>query len=121
MHSVPKLSPTKPDVSNWWLPNFLQWSAIDEGTNGKVRFLTTVELSGEKLADLPESSLYRMACYYLLGHLDDKSIINAYETLTDIFSWQADRLLSAPSAPHQQRIPAGGLRDVERIPFTLEG
>jgi hypothetical protein len=121
MHSVHAQSQLGTNVSNWWLPNYLQWSAVDEGTDGRVRFLTTVEISGQNLSDIPESALCRLACYYLIGHLDTMSLANACQSLGDIFSWQQNRLTAVLPAPTPARLRANVVREVPRVPFALEG
>ena len=87
----------------------LQWSLVDEGTNGKVRFLNTVEITGRREADIPQIALYRIACYLLLSYFDEKSLVDAYQSLTDIYSWQWDRNITHHPALPAQRLLAKGV------------
>jgi hypothetical protein len=108
------------NVVDWWLPNLLQWSIADVGTNGKVRFLTTVETTGQTPTDLPLTALYRMACFFVLAHLDEKSLSDAWQSLADIYAWQVDRNALQVQIPEQQRLISKGMREAERVPFALE-
>src|SRR5438270_298915 len=51
-----------------------EWSATDEGTNGKVKFLTTVEVTGQTSTDVPQAAWYRMICYFLVSRLSEGSL-----------------------------------------------
>jgi hypothetical protein len=58
----------------------------DEGAGGRAQFLTTTQITGQTLADLPQAALYRLICLYLIGHLNEKSLLAASEWLADAFS-----------------------------------
>jgi hypothetical protein len=99
----------------------LHWASVDEGTDGSVRFLNTVEITGRNMRDMPRAAFYRLACYLLLSQFDEKSLADASQSLTDIYSWQLDRNAAPPPALlPMQPLPPKRVREAERVPFILE-
>jgi len=102
------------------LPDLLQWHVTDEAAGGRVHFMTNVGITGARLSDLPQVALYRMACYFLIGKLDERSLADAFQSLNDTYAWQIDRESEPAQITAQQRVAVGGERQLERTPFALD-
>jgi hypothetical protein len=70
------------------------WGVMDEVSHGGAQFLTTTQVTGETMADLPAAAFSRMICLYLIGRLNEKSLLAASESLANIYIWQIGEPLS---------------------------
>jgi hypothetical protein len=88
------------------MPNTVKFDTWDEGTRGAARFVTTVEITGQSAADLPATALHRFACYYILGHLNQGSLVEACQSLWDIYTWQQEQAQRGPAPAPQVHVVA---------------
>jgi len=65
--------------------NAFELSTVDEGPDGRVRFLTTAEITGASIADLPQPALCRMFCIYVVTHLSEKYLLDACHSGRNLF------------------------------------
>lgn len=92
------------------------WMSFDSGQGGTVRFITTAEVTGERV---PYSAFYRMLCIDLLSRMDEESLKLASEWLAETLGWQnRERLISKEHIP-TNFLPVSGVDRIERKPFEL--
>src|SRR2546426_12838797 len=75
----------------WMTRKTITLGTLDRDARGAARFVTIVEMTGSSQADLPSAAACRLACYYMLGHLNEASLLTACNSLADIYSWQVER------------------------------
>jgi hypothetical protein len=97
-----------------------QWSTVDETTDGRVQFVTMVDIDAPTPAHVSQDAWGRMLCFYVIGHLHGKALIEACQALADIYSWQIEKTHPVPQIQESKRRPVTGVRQVERIPFALD-
>jgi hypothetical protein len=97
----------------------VQLTAIDEGPDGKVKFLTTAEITGQSVSSLPQSALCRMFCMYVVTHLSEKYLLDACHSLTEIYSWQIGEGRPRP-LPNRVYHPVAGVVQRESAPFVYD-
>lgn len=100
--------------------HIFQWSAVDETTDGKVQFVTTVDIDALTLADVSQDAWGRMLCFYIVTHLSAKPLADACQSLADIYSWQIEQTRLIPQIPEQRRHAVSQVRQVERVPFAFD-
>lgn len=74
-----------------------EWMSVDEAQDGRVQFLTTMDVTGQLTPELYQTALCRMVCFYIVGRLTGEALTEAYQSLADVYSWQVSRNY----APHQ--------------------
>jgi hypothetical protein len=97
----------------------IHWAVTDQGPDGSARFHTTTEFTGQTTADLPRAAVYRLICLYLLGHLNEKSLIGATEWLAEIYTGQVAQSKYVPVTAKLRTLPVSGVDRVERVPFAF--
>jgi hypothetical protein len=60
-----------------------------------------------------------MICLYLIGRLNEKSLLAASEWLADIYAWQIREPLFVQKVPETRFLSVSGVDTVERSPFTF--
>ena len=110
------------EASDWELSpeHDFQWSAVDETTDGKVQFVTTVNIDAPTPADVSQDAWRRMLCFYVVGHLSGEPLADACQSLADIYSWQMEQTRPIPQVPEQRRHAVSQIRRVERVPFAFD-
>jgi hypothetical protein len=53
------------------------FTTTDEGPDGRVQFVTTADVTGQSLSDLPEAAIYRMLCIYIVTRLSEHYVKDA--------------------------------------------
>jgi hypothetical protein len=93
----------------------LEWTSVS--SDGNIKYTTNVTVADDPGRQYQQSDIYRAACLYVVYHLSDKSIQEAYDSLSGIYSWQQQetgRYLTKPpvrgvlalsSMPHRERTP----------------
>ena len=122
-HSAPEnWRPIQTEAPDWELPSkrVFQWSTVDQTTDGKVQFWTTIDIDAATPADVSQDAWRRMLCFYFVGRLSGDALYDAYQTLADIFSWQIERTLPVRQIPDQTRHAVSKVRRVERVPFDFD-
>lgn len=64
------------------------WNFRGTAADGKVQFMSSVDVTGAFSEEHRASVAYRLASLYLLFSLNDKSMAEAFEGLFDVFSIQ---------------------------------
>ena len=100
--------------------NVFHWSAVDETTDGKVRYFTMVDVDGPTPPDVAQDVWRRVFCFYIVGHLSGKPLADACHSLADIYSWQLDQARLALQIPEQKRHTVSQVRQVDKVPFTFD-
>jgi hypothetical protein len=110
------------DAEQWTLPDnlVLYWPSQDETTDGKVNFVTPIDIGAPTVAHVPEDALKRMMCFYVVGKLSGKALNDACHTLAEIFEWQREQAEIIPNLPSEIRRAASRVRSVERVPFSFD-
>jgi hypothetical protein len=108
-------------------PNF-RWEVTDTGIAGGVRFVMSADIfgfssldsAGNALrTDWQEDALRRMACFYMLSHLDSDNLNDAYGNLAEIFEWQQRVPNHAPAIKADARqVPVSILAKTASPPFS---
>lgn len=96
----------------------------NDGSDGaRAVFRTSVEVTGEP-AKLPEEALYRMACVYYLGRLEEAALQEAYSSLKGIYTFHRDNayiaadginLLEQAAKPERKKIMAFRKQDLKPL------
>ena len=96
----------------------LKLTALDEGPDGKVQFITTAEITGQS-SDIPQSALCRIFCMYVVTRLSEKYLLDACHSLAEIYSWQIGESQQNP-LPNRTHHPISGVTQRERAPFVYD-
>ena len=81
----------------------MYWTFSGTSPDGNVFHVTNVYVANDASPkDYQDATWCRLACYYLINHLDNKSIIEACESLYDIYKWQSQSM--PPLQPEMRRI-----------------
>jgi hypothetical protein len=99
---------------------WLESPFIDSTKGGEIKFVTKVDVTGQISIPAEETALLRLACIYIIVRLSGKALVDAYEALADLYTWQLDRLNTTPSLPSGRRIAVANVRKVERVPFVFQ-
>lgn len=97
-----------------------QWSAVDETTDGKVQYVTTVDIDVPTPSYVSQEAWCRILCFYIVGHLSGKALVDACESLVDTYRWQIEQARHLPQILQQRRHSVSRIRQVERVPFAFD-
>jgi len=97
-----------------------QWSVVDETSGGKVLFQTTIDIDASDDSDISQEAWCRMASFFLLSRLSGKALLDACNSLAEIYSWQIEQVLPALPVAEQKRVTVSRVRQVERAPFVFD-
>jgi hypothetical protein len=81
--------------------------------------LTTAEVTGQSLSDIPQAALCRIFCMYVVTHLSEKYVWEACHSLADIFSWQINEG-QAPQIPQRKFHSVSQVTQRDRAPFVYD-
>lgn len=80
-----------------------------------------VTATGDEFIGFRETTVARSLCVLLLNHLNEESLKEALEDLTDIFGSQVVKNLPPPLALERQVITSKPtIKTVERAPFVFD-
>jgi hypothetical protein len=79
----------------------LRWEFTDAGAVAGVHYIITADIFGHQFSDLPEDAVRRLACFYMIAHLDRDNLRDAYGSLTEMYGWQ-QKVLSHGTLPISQ-------------------
>jgi hypothetical protein len=98
--------------------NTLELTATDRCAGGLVQFNTRMTMTGDDLSAIAPAALSRLICYYVVGQLSDKSLMDACQSLTEIYAWQNR---PTPAVPEQstRHLGKAAVRKTERAPFAF--
>jgi hypothetical protein len=122
--AVPSGGPfAEPFTTHWDRPiplldNPYTFTTTDEGPDCKVQFVTTAEITGQSLSDVPESPICRILCMYIVTCLSERYIKDACHSLTDIYTWQMNELYSQRYAQAPSFHPITGVTKRQKAPFA---
>jgi hypothetical protein len=79
---------------NWQMsllpPGGVQWNISDNSADANIRFSMTVDVNGQ-IPDVVEKTLLcKMICMIIISNLHDSHLVDAYESLVDIYKWQLE-------------------------------
>lgn len=95
------------DFAAHWDPSNLTLSTADGNSQRCAWMHTHFQVTGDQTSDVPDAAMYRIACAFIISHLDPVSIQEAYNHLREIYNWQllpADSY-QAPSETVQLNAP----------------
>src|SRR5690242_2768829 len=69
-------------------PSSNPWEWTGTSTDGNFHYTTNITIENVAAAQFQQSAIRRAACLYLIYHLDDSSVTDAYDALRDLYSWQ---------------------------------
>jgi hypothetical protein len=101
-------------------PAASQWILAGTAAEGLVRYTTTVDVTGSIPTEHQKAAAYRILCLFIIGCLDDKAIIEAYNNLQDIYSWQMDQFQHPPKLKQVISTPLKSITRVSRTPFIVD-
>lgn len=101
-------------------PNAYELTTLDEGPCGNVRFVTTAEVTGQSIEDLPESAVCRMLCLYIVTRLDETYLKDACGSLIDIFSWQINETYQTGYEPRRSQHTVSTITRRQQAPFVSD-
>lgn len=79
-----------------------QWLLSDGSPDGAIQINTTVDVMGVLPPDLKLNTVCKMICIYLVSHLNQKSLIEACESLGDIYASQREAENYIPYEPRPE-------------------
>ena len=101
-------------------PDGTQWAWASGSPDGRIQLSATVDVTDQISTEQHDALVYRAFCLYLITRLDDKSVIRAYETLLDLYSWQQESARTIPSPSTQGVLTLASMPRVERTPFVID-
>ena len=115
-------SPLQLEAPDYGQPpkHIFQWSAVDETTDGKVQFVTTVDIDASTPADVSQDAWGRMLCFYIVSRLSGKALADACQSLVDSYTWQIQQTRPIPQIPEKKHLAVSRVRRVERVPFDFD-
>lgn len=93
---------------------------MDETTDGKVHFVTMIDIDAATAAHVSEDAWCRMLCFYIVGRLSGKALGDACQSLADIYTWQIEQTRPVPQISGPRRHSVSQIRRVERVPFAFD-
>ena len=102
-------------------PRSVELATPESNSDGSAVFFTTVQMTGDTPSKLPPAAIYRIACFYIRGHLEEEALSQACQSLYDIHQWQIDRTeASVNRQPQVRKLKMNPhLRILERKPFVM--
>jgi hypothetical protein len=79
-----------------------------------------MDIDGELTAAQEQAALYRAVCLYLIVHLPEQSLGQAYESLYDIYNWTREQSRLIPETRRQGTLEIKGMTQRERTPFIVD-
>ena len=98
--------------------NTFELTATDHCAGGLIQFNTRMTMTGDDLSAIAPTALCRLVCYYVIGQLNEKSLMDACQSLVEIYAWQ-NRPPSTPSERPTKNLGPAAVRKVERSPFVF--
>lgn len=99
----------------------LHWSWGDSTADGQVAFNASVDLAGRFLSEANKVAFCRAACIFFAAKLDDAAIVEAYESLHDLYRWQIAKASYIPKAkPSPTTISLSNINRLPRNPFVVD-
>ncbi len=90
----PRFNVAEPSDIDWQVllpPIGVQWQLSNATADGKIRFHTTLDITGQVPAEVRFNAFCKLVCIYLVSHLNQESLIEACESLRDIYTWQSEK------------------------------
>lgn len=97
-----------------------QWSWANLSPDGNVLFSTTVDVSGALPPDEQLTAFCRVACIYLITRLSKSGLMDACNSLYDIYVWQQEQIRLLGKAPVHGSISLKSISQVDKTPFVVE-
>ncbi len=88
------------------------------GTGSRIRWSFETALSGDELTRLSPLTFHRIACLLILTRLDNTAIAEAFESLRDIYAWQAGQNEVLLGTSSHRRLQAATVRRASATPFV---
>lgn len=115
------LSTDRLPLWGWPSSRTLHWLHTNEGANGRVRFLATVQYTGDELPEATDPTMCRVVCFQIISRLREPALRQAFESLADIYRWQIDQTAAiAAGIPELPSLRVANVRDIERPAFEIE-
>lgn len=98
------------------------WRLIWDGTtaDGAFHLNTIVDVTGYVSPEHLHAARCRFACIVLATQLDDASIVEAYESMNDLFTWQIEKGRLIPKPIVRGVLTLAGMPRVARTPFVVD-
>ena len=95
----------------------IEWAG--GSTDGNLKYSTTVTF--DNLGSYyTKEDLCRVACLYFVCNLNNSNIIEAYEQLSDMYSWQQKQATVQVTDQRRRTIPVSSVTRVDRAPFVID-
>jgi hypothetical protein len=98
--------------------NTVELTATDHCAGGLIHFNTRITMTGDDLSAIAPAALCRLICYYVIGQLNDRSLMDACQSLVEIYAWQNRTPSTAADRPTKRLGPAA-VKKMERVPFAF--
>jgi predicted phage gp36 major capsid-like protein len=96
----------------------LEWTSTS--LDGNFKYTTSVTV-GDLGTQYQQADIYRAACLYLVCHLDNKSIVEAYDSLRGVYLWQQQEAQHyLPKVPVRGVLTISSMPHIERTPFVVD-
>jgi hypothetical protein len=99
--------------------NALEWSVSDESAGGKAQFFSKLEITGDDLSGIASVAMCRLYCLLIITRLNEKSLHEAYESLSGIYSWQINQGNVTIKDVERHNLGPSNVRRIERTPFAF--
>jgi hypothetical protein len=111
------MTSTWPSNPNLQVHKF-EWSSLDEGQDF-ARFTTTVEVTGDDYTEVAPVVLRRLLCFYVISQMTEKSLGEAFDSLSEIYRWQIQQASVPKHSVDVRNVGQSKIRAIERTPFTV--
>lgn len=102
-------------------PPGLHWTWGDSTADGQVAFNASVDLAGRILSEANKVAFCRAACIFFAAKLNDTAILEAYESLHDLYRWQIEKgRYIAKAKPSLTTISISNIHQLPRNPFVVD-
>jgi hypothetical protein len=65
-----------------------EFESTDASAGQVVKFITSVEVTGDASAPLPENAFKRLVCHFIVSKLQDRDLDQARDELVEMFLWR---------------------------------
>ena len=87
-----------------WPHNQSMDKVIFKNTPPDMFFASQVDVTADPFIDSARSAIYRLACYYLISRISERSIGEACEALYEIYMWQTMKDTTLPALPERRQV-----------------
>jgi hypothetical protein len=93
----------------------LYWSWDGSTADGQLTYSVIINLAQHAVSEGNQAALHRVACLYLVTQLDEISVKEAYQSLTDVYQLQQTRDVYIPAFTEPRRLASSERKHLGRL------